>query len=82
MSTTIQTSEYGHPGRGLPARPVRAGDDLQIMTRRVEEVDTPPAVVRVDGARQRLPRIRPVVEPPVDDEAVDPVEVVLPDEEA
>ena len=47
--------------RGSAAGPVRPGDDLQVVARRILEVDATAAVVVVDLARPAPPRVGPVL---------------------
>ncbi len=63
--------------RRLTARAVGSGEDLQGMASGVSEVDAATTVVGVDLARPLAARVRPVLQPPRLDLAVDRVEVVL-----
>ena len=59
------------------ARSVGPGDDLQVVPRRILEVDAAAAVVVVDLAGPAAPRIGPVLQTALADASVDRVELVL-----
>src|SRR6185503_2869206 len=61
--------------------PVRPGDNFEVMTIGVGEVDTPPAVVVVDLTGAVAHRVGPVLKPPLADPAENSVKIRLADQE-
>ena len=68
-------SRCSRPGSAAGA--VRPGDDLQVVTGGILEVDAAAAVVVVDLARTASPRVGPVLHAALADPAVDGVELVF-----